>query len=111
MLDWLRRFWQEFRANRRLAREIAPRSFRHMAAEIQGLAQAAARIGPREPEFLSRIREIEDEMVRLTDLVSRPEFRRLPANKRLMLRQGLAQSREQLLETINTAPAPTRILQ
>jgi hypothetical protein len=111
MFDWLKRLWQGFLADRKFAREISPRSFLRMAEDIRDLARAAARIGPREPEFLVRIREIEDEMARLGELVGRPEFSRLPPDRRVALRQGLMQSREQLLETINTAPAPTRILQ
>jgi hypothetical protein len=50
-------------------------------------------------------------MDRLAGHAGRPEFHRLPAGKRILLRQGLLQSREQLLETMQAAPPPPRLLQ
>lgn len=110
-LAWLARRWRDHRAYRRLIAEADPRTILRMSREIRALAEAAAQSCPGEELLQSRIRSIQDEMSRLGRLAQRSEFRRLSPGKRILLRQGLTQSREQLLETLQTAPAPTRLLQ
>lgn len=110
-LSWLARRWRDYRAYRRLIAEADPAAILRMSREIRALAEAAAQICPGEEPLQSRIRSIQAEMSRLGRLAVRPEFRRLSPGKRILLRQGLMQSREQLLETLQTAPSPTRVLQ
>lgn len=111
MLAWLRTRWRALLARRTATRQIAPETFRHMAAEVGELAGVAGRVGPQDQEFQARIRRIQAEMVELTILAGRPEFRDLPEEKRLALRQSLLDSRDQLLETMHEAPSPTSLLQ
>ncbi|WP_285906261.1 hypothetical protein [Pseudodesulfovibrio pelocollis] len=110
-MGWLGDTIEAWRARRRLAREIDPRAIQRMAREIRDLAMLAAHLGPRGKDVRALIRNILAEMDRLTELTDRPEFRRLSPGKRLLLRQGLLESREQLLESIESTPSPTERIQ
>jgi hypothetical protein len=110
-LGWLRKRWRDWRTWRRLAREAHPRKILDLTREIREMAALAAQVCPREEAVQSRIQAIQTEMDRLAGHAGRPEFHRLPAGKRILLRQGLLQSRGQLLETMQAAPTPTRLLQ
>ncbi|MFH1914965.1 MAG: hypothetical protein ABIK45_11930 [Pseudomonadota bacterium] len=110
-MGWLSDTIEAWRARRRLAREIDPRAIQRMAQEIRDLATLAAQLGPRGKDVRALIRNILNEMDRLTELADRPEFRRLSPGKRLLLRQGLLESREQLLESIESTPSPTERIQ
>lgn len=111
LIGWLRKRWRDWRTWRRLAREAHPRKILELTREIREMAEVAAQVCPREEAVQTRIQSIQAEMDRLAGLAGRPEFRRLPAGKRILLRQGLLQSRDQLLESMQSAPSPTRLLQ
>jgi hypothetical protein len=111
MKDWLLRKIKEYRERRRFAREIDPESFRVLARELRELASVAERLWPRQPQFHSKIKRIQTDMEQLDRLTTRPEFKRLSAQKRMQLRKSLIQSRQQLMETVQTAPSPTATLQ
>ncbi len=111
MLEWLTARLEALRDRRRRAREIRPQAFRMLAAELQELAGLALRLTPRHHKFYNKIKRIQREMDHLNTLVSKPEFKRLSPQKRRELRESLIQSREQLIETVKTAPAPTSTLQ
>lgn len=111
MFRWLKDKIEAYKAQRKLAREIDPRAFKTMAKEIRDLAVLASQLSPRNKDMRQLIRNILSEMERLCDLADRPEFKRLSTGKRLLLRQGLIESREQLLESIESAPSPTDTLQ
>lgn len=111
MLGWIAEKWKSWRAYRKLIHEVDPRNFRKMAAEIHELAQLAARVCPPGQDLTEQIANIDREMERLEKMATRPEFRRLSTGKRLLLRQGLEESREQLLQAIGTAPSVTTTLQ
>ncbi len=111
MFTWLGKKWQSWRAYRKLIREVDPRNFQKMATEIHELARLAARVCPPGQELAEQIANIEHEMDRLKTMASRPEFKRLSTGKRLLLRQGLEESREQLMQAIGTAPSVTTTLQ
>jgi hypothetical protein len=110
-MGWFKDRIDTWRARRKLDREIDPRAIQRMAREIRDLAMLAAQLGPRGKDIRALIRNIITEMDRLTELADKPEFRRLSPGKRLLLRQGLLESREQLLESIEATPSPTERLQ
>jgi hypothetical protein len=111
MLAWLRRKWRDYQDGRRLARQIDPETFRNMACELRELAQVAGQLWPDEEKFQEKLKRIRTDMEQVDRLASRPEFKRLSPQKRMQLRDSLVQSREQLLETVQTAPSPTTMLQ
>lgn len=111
MFRWFKEKIETWKAQRKLARQINPRTFKAMATEIRDLALLASQLSPRGKDIQKLIRNIIIEMDRLSALAERPEFRRLSTGKRLLLRQGLLESREQLLESIESAPAPTERMQ
>lgn len=111
MFGWFKEKIEAYKAQRKLAKEIDPRTFKAMAQEIRDLAVLASQLSPRSKDIRQLIRNILTEMERLSELADRPEFRRLTTGKRLLLRQGLIESREQLLESIESAPSPTDTLQ
>jgi len=115
---WLRRVHQEarraidsLRDRRRLERELTAESFRDLARELRDLAGVCHALWPRQHAFQDRIKRIMDEMEQLDRLVATPQFRRLSPQKRLELKKSLLQSRSQLMETVQNAPAPTTTLQ
>jgi hypothetical protein len=111
MIGWFKRKVETYKAQRRLARQTDPRAFKRMAMEIRDLALLASQLNPRERDIHKLIRSVIVEMERLSELADRPEFRKLSTGKKLLLRQGLQESREQLLESIESAPSPTQTLQ
>ncbi|MGL1861923.1 MAG: hypothetical protein OCC46_05300 [Pseudodesulfovibrio sp.] len=111
MINWIKNTIESWKAQRQLAKEIDPRNFKFMAQEIRDLAAIASQLGPRNGDIRKLIRNVVIEMDRLSNLADRPEFRRLSTGKRLLLRQGLLESREQLMESIDSAPSPTETLQ
>ncbi|MBU1041333.1 MAG: hypothetical protein KKF77_09575 [Proteobacteria bacterium] len=117
VLDWVRRKWRAYCAVRKSAAEVNPNGLLRLAEEVRTLAEAARRVCPPERRLQSRIRDIlhvideMDEMRRLADLAASPDLRRLPPDKRQLLRRGLVNSREQLLRVMGQATAPTRLLQ
>ncbi|AMK12216.1 hypothetical protein [Pseudodesulfovibrio indicus] len=111
MFGWLKDRIEAVKAQRKLARQVDPRSFKRMAMEIRDLALLASQLNPREKDIHKLIRSVIVEMDRLSELADRPEFRKLSTGKKLLLRQGLEESRVQLLESIESAPSPTQTLQ
>jgi len=111
MVKWIREKWKAWQERRKLEQQIDPRQFKRMAEEIRDLAILAAQLSPRGKDIQQLIRNILTEMERLSQLADQPEFKRLSTGKRLLLRQGLIESREQLLESIESAPAPTQTMQ
>ncbi|MEF2229957.1 MAG: hypothetical protein V3571_03430 [Pseudodesulfovibrio sp.] len=111
MVKWIKEKVEAWKERRKLEQQIDPHQFKRMAEEIRDLALLAAQLGPRGKDIQQLIRNILIEMERLSRLADQPEFRRLSTGKRLMLRQGLLESREQLLESIESAPAPTQTMQ
>lgn len=111
MFKALKKHWKSFLQARRLAREIEPKTFLELSSELLELADAASKLWHNEPKFQNRLRRIREEMEQLEDLASKPEFRRLSPQKRLELRDSLLSSRDQLLETMNSAPSPTTTIQ
>lgn len=111
MIGWLKDKIEAWKAQHKLARQIDPRNFKEMAQEIRDLAVLASQLSPRSQDIRTLIRNVITEMDRLSDLADQPEFRRLSTGKRLLLRQGLLESRDQLLGSIESAPSPTETLQ
>jgi hypothetical protein len=111
MTGWLKNKITDWKAQRKLTREIAPRNFKQTAQDIRSLAVLASQLNPKEQRIRQLIKNILVEMDRLSDLADRPEFKQLSTGKRLLLRQGLKESRDQLLESIQSAPSPTETLQ
>lgn len=111
MFGWAKEKWKSWRAYRKLIKEVDPKNFQRMAVEIRELAELAAQVCPYTEDIRDQIVNIQKEMDRLSNMVGKPEFRRLSTGKRLLLRQGLEQSKEQLLQAIESAPSPTEVIQ
>ncbi len=111
MLAWIKNKWRKYQERKRLMREIAPKSFQELAREMRDLAEVAERLLPNEQTTHAKIKRIQSEIEQLDRLIMQPEFRKLPPEKRLERRKSIIQSREQLIETIHTAPSPTATLQ
>ncbi len=111
MFGWFKDKIEGFKAQRKLARQVDPYTFKKSAYEIRDLAILAAQLNPRERDIQKLIRNVLIEMDRLAEMADRPEFRRLSTGKRLLLHQGLKESRDQLLESIESAPSPTQTIQ
>lgn len=111
MIRWFKDKIESWKAQRKLAEQVDPRRFKAMAQEIRDLALLASQLSPRDKDIRSLIRNVSIEMERLSQLADRPEFKSLSTGKKLLLRQGLLESREQLLESIESAPSPTETLQ
>ncbi|WP_243545612.1 hypothetical protein [Pseudodesulfovibrio tunisiensis] len=111
MLDRLKNMVQSWKAKRRLEKELDPANFQRMARELRDLAVLASQVCPPGMDVQHRIKSITVEMERLKQLAAAPEFRKLSTGRKLLLKQGLTQSRKQLLESIESAPSPTETLQ
>ncbi|MBG0790762.1 MAG: hypothetical protein H0S80_09720 [Desulfovibrionaceae bacterium] len=111
MFGWIKDKIEAFKAQRTLAKQVDPQEFKKAAGEIRDLAILAVQLNPRERDIQKLVRNVLVEMERLSELADRPEFRRLSTGKRLLLRQGLKESRDQLLESIESAPSPTQTIQ
>lgn len=110
-MGWFKDKVDSWKAQRKIEKQINPREFKEMAEDIRELAVLASQLSPKSKDIQKLIRNVLIEMDRLSDLTGRPEFRKLSTGKRLLLRQGLLDSREQLLDTIESAPSPTDTLQ
>jgi len=103
--------WRAYKERRRISEEIGQKTFLKLSGELLELADTASKLWPQEPRFQARITRLKDEMRQLETLAAKPEFKRLSQKKRLELRQSLIYSKQQLLETMRSAPSPTTILQ
>lgn len=110
-LSLLRDLKTALEAKQRAARELSPQALAKLAEEVRQLADVADRLEPVEDAFKVRLARIRDEMDQLGRLASKPEFQRLSEDKRQKLREGLLASRKQLMESVQSAPAPTDRLQ
>ena len=103
--------WRVYRERRRISRELGQKNFLKLSGELLELADTASKLWPQEPNFQAGITRLKDEMRQFERLAAKPEFRRLSRKKRLELRRSLIQSKQQLLETVHSAPSPTTLLQ
>lgn len=111
MIGWAKSVYERWRRARIRKKRIDPASFIVLADEIDELARMAGRLGPAREDFQERIRRIEREMDELRVFTGSADFRRLSPERRVKLRKSLIHSRDQLLETVRNAPAPTDTLQ
>jgi len=111
VIKWFKEKYESFQAQQKLAKEIQPKKIKELALEIRDLAILAAQLNPKGKDIQKLIRNVLTEMDRLSELTERTEFRKLSTGKKILLRQGLKESKEQLLETIESAPSPTNTLQ
>lgn len=109
--QWILSKIQEFLDKRKYAAEIDPAAFRDLARELRELSLVAERLWPQQHRYYVKIKQIQSEMDQLDKLAAKPEFRTLSAQRRLQLRKSLISSRDQLLETVQSAPSPTARLQ
>ncbi|MBC16332.1 conserved protein of unknown function [Pseudodesulfovibrio profundus] len=110
-MGWIKDKIEGFKAQRKLAKQIQPKNFKRLAQEIRDLAVLASHLNPQGKDIRKLIRNVMTEMDRLSELADRPEFRKLSTGKKILLRQGLQESREQLLDSIESAPSPTQTIQ
>ena len=111
MFGWINDLISRAKYRIRLAKEINPSSFRIMAKEISELADACSQVCQPESDVLKRVEKIKAEMEQLTELTKQPAFKKLSTQRKLELRESLRVSREQILDSMQTAPSPTKLLQ
>lgn len=111
MLKKIASFFSNLAENRKQKKMITSKEFRKIAEEVLYLADIAVRVSPARDKTLDRMNKIREEMDKLTRLVDSRDFTKLPTQVRLDLRESLLSSRDQLVETIHQAPAPTDKLQ
>ncbi|MFV0421147.1 hypothetical protein [Oleidesulfovibrio sp.] len=111
MFTRIKAFFKELRERKKYADRIAPATIRRLAVELRSLTELAVRTGSQQTIPFERIQRIQMEMDQLLDLVNKPEFIRLSVQRRLELHNSLLQSREYLIESVQTTPAPTDRLQ
>jgi hypothetical protein len=90
---------------------LRPEAISALAREVGDLARAAGALGGEKDKLHARLRRIQAEMDQLADLADKKRFRKLSKEKRRQLRDSLHRSREQLLEKVGSAEAPTSRLQ
>lgn len=111
MFGWLKRFFEERKTRKRLEQDLRPESFLRLAEEVAELARVAMRVCPEQEELLARIETIQKEMDGLAEMAAKKEFAKLSAGRRILLRQGVLQARDQILSSMQAAPTPTDRLQ
>ena len=111
MFEWIKELLSQAKKRMQLEKEINPKSFQNMAKEISDLADACSQVCQPQENVLQRVERIKAEMEQLTTLTMQPEFKKLSTQRKLELRESLIQSREQILESMQTAPSPTKLLQ
>lgn len=111
ILDKARHWWDQFKARRALSREVSPTGIRSMAEEVGELARLAARVSASSPELIELTQQVQVEIEKLEALTAQPEFKKLSTGQRILLRQGLLQSKEQLLKSIDKTASPTQRIQ
>ena len=111
MFSWLKKTIQNYQDRKRMERSIHPEVFKEIAREMRELADIAERLWPRQHKHYAKIKRIQAEMDQLDRITAKPQFKRLSVKKRLQLKESLISSREQLIETVQSAPSPTSTLQ
>ncbi|MBU1248832.1 MAG: hypothetical protein KKB70_09040 [Proteobacteria bacterium] len=106
MFNRIRSRLQAWRTQQRLRREVMPRVFLRLTDEIADLARCAA-ISCRDD---TRVRTMFGDLDELRQQATSPSFAKLSVERRLLLRQGLIQSRQQLIDSLQSAARPTRFL-
>ncbi|WP_421901190.1 hypothetical protein [Maridesulfovibrio sp.] len=111
MFGWIKGKVANAKERVRIAKEINPKSFRIMAREISELADACSQVCSPQSEMLQKVERIKGEMEQLTELTHQPEFKKLSVQRRMELRESMIQSKEQILESMQAAPSPTKLMQ
>ncbi|MFW5498004.1 MULTISPECIES: hypothetical protein [unclassified Maridesulfovibrio] len=111
MFGWIKGKVANAKERVRIAKEINPKSFRNMAREISELADACSQVCSPQSEMLQKVERIKGEMEQLTELTRQPEFKKLSVQRRMELRESMIQSKEQILDSMQAAPSPTKLMQ
>ncbi|ACS79307.1 hypothetical protein [Maridesulfovibrio salexigens] len=111
MFGWIKGKVANAKERVRIAKEINPKSFRSMAREISELADACSQVCSPQSEMLQKVERIKGEMEQLTELTRQPEFKKLSVQRRMELRESMLQSKEQILDSMQAAPSPTKLMQ
>ena len=111
MFGWIKGKVANAKERVRIAKEINPKSFRSMAREISELADACSQVCSPQSEMLQKVERIKGEMEQLTELTRQPEFKKLSVQRRMELRESMIQSKEQILDSMQAAPSPTKLMQ
>lgn len=111
MIGWIKKKARYLKDKFKLMQEVQPEKFHKMAEELTELADACAQVCPSESEILLQIERVKIEMKQLKELTTKPEFKRLSIQRRLELKESMIQSREQILNSVQTVPTQTKFLQ
>lgn len=96
-------FWHEFRKRRKYGAAIRPEGIRSQAEELGHLAELAGRSVPLSGLEARHLTELAQAMARLAEMTRTADFCRLPADRRLALRDNLRDAREKLLASLQKA--------
>lgn len=98
--------WREWQQHRRMARRSSPRVVRELAVELAHLSRLAeyAMLSGQDPVPLRRLRE---EMEALARMADKPEFLRLPTERRAAICEQLRRSQQYLIATMQNGAPPT----
>lgn len=111
MFGWIKEKVANAKERVRIAKEVNPRTFRTMAREISELADACSQVCSPKSDMLKKVDRIKGEMEQLTELTWQPEFKKLSVQRRMELRESMIQSKEQILDSMQAAPSPTKLMQ
>ena len=106
MFDKLVRAWRRWQERRRLSRLSSPQVVRELASELAHLSRLAecAMLSGQDPSPLRRLRE---EMEALSAMTGKPEFLRLPPERRAAICEQLRRSQQFLIAAMQNGPPPT----
>jgi hypothetical protein len=100
-----------FTQRRKRAKELTPAAFEALVEEILELAGMTEKIHAQETTMSIKVTQLHQELIQLQNLLKKKEFKRLSESKRIELKKNLMFSKNQLLETMRSAPPPTNIIQ
>ncbi len=102
----LRRFWKESHKRRRYASFIAPSSIGTLASDLLHLVRLARYTGTISADEAQLLQKLEMEMETVINLTQKAEFKKLSADRRLVLFESLQRSQDKLLMSIHGTSAP-----
>lgn len=111
IIDSIQAYLRLRRAQKAVDNCTKPETIMVLTSELRDLVARAAQFSPPEAGMGPRLKLLENELTRLEELTTRPEFCTLSTEQRLEVRQGLLQVRDQVLKTMQQGSPPTEFVQ
>lgn len=106
--QWFGEKWQEFCNRRAYGRSIQPEFMERQALELAELAEQASRgAAPLHEDERRQLAELARHMRQLIDTTHKPEFCRLPAERRWTLHSQMNAARTRLIASLQKTQVPT----